>query len=111
MDDTRDKVIALEVKVQQFREDIRRLADAAEHLNSLLDQAKGAKLLLGLLLLIGAGKVRGTRLPTEDRGPVCGDLGVVTDQPQRLAKGLGNRHLRLLSTSAGRNFFPRASFA
>ena len=53
MDDTRDKVIALEVKVEQMGEDIRRLADAVEHLNSLLDQARGAKILLGLLLFIG----------------------------------------------------------
>lgn len=53
MDDTRDKVIALEVKVEQMGEDIRRLADAVEHLNSLLDQAKGAKIFLGLLLFIG----------------------------------------------------------
>lgn len=53
MDDTRDKVIALEVKVEQMGEDIRRLADAVEHLNSLLDQAKGAKLLLGLLMFVG----------------------------------------------------------
>lgn len=53
MDDTRDKVIALEVKVEQMGEDIRRLADAVEHLNSLLDQAKGAKWTLGLLLFVG----------------------------------------------------------
>lgn len=53
LDDTRDKVIALEVKVEQMGEDIRRLADAVEHLNSLLDQAKGAKLLLGLLMFVG----------------------------------------------------------
>lgn len=53
MDDTRDKVIALEVKVEQMGEDIRRLADAVEHLNSLLDQAKGAKLLLGVILFSG----------------------------------------------------------
>lgn len=53
MDDTRDKVIALEVRVEQMGEDIRRLADAVEHLNSLLDQAKGAKLLLGLLMFVG----------------------------------------------------------
>lgn len=53
MDDTRDKVIALEVKVEQMGEDIRRLAEAVEHLNSLLDQARGAKLFLGLMLFVG----------------------------------------------------------
>ena len=62
MDDTRDKVIALEVRVEQMGEDIRRLADAVEHLNSLLDQAKGAKLLLGLLMF--AGGIVSTYAPT-----------------------------------------------
>lgn len=52
-DDTRDKVIALEVKVEQMGDDLRRLAEAVERLNSLLDQAKGAKLFLGLLLFVG----------------------------------------------------------
>lgn len=50
MDDTRDKVIALEVKVEQMALDMKRMADAVENLNSLLDQAKGAKWALGLLL-------------------------------------------------------------
>lgn len=42
--------------------DIRRLADPVEHLNSLLDQAKGAKLLLGLLMF--AGGIVSTYAPT-----------------------------------------------
>lgn len=50
MDDTRDKVIALEVKVEQMALDMKRMADAVENLNRLLDQAKGAKWALGLLL-------------------------------------------------------------
>lgn len=53
MDDTRDKVIALEVKVEQMALDMKRMADAVEHLNSLLDQARGAKWALGLLLFAG----------------------------------------------------------
>jgi hypothetical protein len=53
VDDTRDKVIALEVKVAQMAGDIKRMAEALEHLNSLLDQARGAKLMLGLLLFVG----------------------------------------------------------
>ena len=62
VDDTRDKVIALEVKVEQMALDMKRLADAVEHLNSLLDQAKGAKWALGFLLFVGGAM--STYLPT-----------------------------------------------
>jgi hypothetical protein len=62
VDDTRDKVIALEVKVEQMALDMKRLADAVEHLNSLLDQARGAKWALGLFLF--AGGAVSTYLPT-----------------------------------------------
>lgn len=57
MDDTRDKVIALEVKVEQMALDMKRLADAVENLNSLLDQARGAKWALSFLLFAGGGHV------------------------------------------------------
>jgi hypothetical protein len=65
VDDTRDKVIALEVKVEQMADDIKRLADAVENLNSLLDQARGAKWALGLLLFVGGAM--STYLPTAVR--------------------------------------------
>ena len=58
---TRDKVIALEVKVEQMALDMQRLADAVEHLNSLLGQARGAKWALGFLLF--AGGAMSTYLP------------------------------------------------
>lgn len=62
MDDTRDKVIALEVRVEQMAVDIKRMAEALEHLNSLLDQARGAKWAVGFLLF--AGGAVSTYLPT-----------------------------------------------
>lgn len=65
MDDTRDKVIALEVRVEQMAVDMKRMADAVEHLNSLLDQARGAKWAVGFLLF--AGGAVSTYLPTVAR--------------------------------------------
>lgn len=53
MDDTRDKVIALEVKVEQMDDNIRELTEAVKQLTRLLDQARGAKWALGLLLFAG----------------------------------------------------------
>ncbi len=62
MDDTRDKVIALEVKVEQLSDTVERLAAAIERLTSLLDQAKGAKWAIGLMLF--AGGALSSYLPT-----------------------------------------------
>ena len=62
MDDTRDKVIALEVKVEQLSDTVERLAAAIERLTSLLDQARGAKWAIGLMLF--AGGALSSYLPT-----------------------------------------------
>lgn len=61
MDDTRDKVIALEVRVEQLSESVDRLTVAVEQMTRLFDQARGAKWAVGLLLL-AAGAVS-TYLP------------------------------------------------
>lgn len=52
-DDTRDKVIALEVEVRQLRAEVKELTSVVERLVALLNQAKGAKWSLGLLLFVG----------------------------------------------------------
>lgn len=58
--DTRDRVIAVEVEVEHLRDDIRQLReemkavrDALADLLSLLDQLKGGKVTLGLILSAG----------------------------------------------------------
>lgn len=52
-DNTRDKVIALEVKVDNLSNKVSELTDAVKVLNELLLQAKGARWMIGILIAIG----------------------------------------------------------
>lgn len=53
MDDTRDKVIALETEMKRLSADVEELMRELDRLVALLNQAKGAKWSLGLLLFVG----------------------------------------------------------
>lgn len=60
-EDVRERLAALEVEIGYLRKDVDRLAGSVERLTGLLDQAKGARLTVGLLLIV-AGAVS-TYLP------------------------------------------------
>lgn len=53
-DNTRDKVIALETKVDSLSLKVDKLNDTVTTLNELLLQAKGARWVIGIMIAIGA---------------------------------------------------------
>jgi len=62
MDDTRDKVVALEVRVEELGKKLDSLTESVDRLTDLLAQAKGAKWAVGMLLV--AAGAASTYLPT-----------------------------------------------